>query len=89
MEILEMNTNSAFKGLIKILDTAKERISELEGRSIKITPPPTHTQMGGGQGVQGSDKKHPRLWGKIWSNTCITGIPEGKEKMEQKKYLKI
>lgn len=52
MEILEMNTNSAFKGLIKILDTAKERISELEGRSIKITPPPnTHTNGGRARGA--------------------------------------
>lgn len=67
---------NAFNGLINRFQTAKERISQFEDRSMETTQ--TETREKNKEWVKKKKNRieHPRTVGQYQSNMHVTGIPE-------------
>lgn len=72
---------NVFSGFISRLDTAEERISEFNDISIEFSK----TEK------QSENERPEQTILELWVSkgiTCVTRVPEGKERKKQKKYQK-
>ena len=79
---------NAFDGLISRLDTAEERIFELEDISTEISKMEKQTEKKAGRKKYQSRTELGDSYQRC--NICIMGIPEGeeRERQEERKFLK-